>query len=515
MAFTESRRNWQPRMSLRAWAGITSLLLLGGCESAEPVATSFVISGATIVDGTGTPGRMASVRIVGDRITDVGALEPNIGETVFDAQGLVLAPGFIDTHSHHDRGLKAMPEALAAVSQGITTIIAGQDGGSPFPLTDFFADLEASPTAVNVAAYVGHNTLRATVMGEDYRRPATEDEIEEMAALLQQELAAGALGLSTGLEYDPGIYSATGEVLTLARVTANTGGRYISHMRSEDRAFFDALDELLTIARETGMPVQIGHIKLAMRSLWGRADEVIALLDEARASGVDVTADIYPYEFWQSTMTVLFPDRDFTPEAAEYALEELAPPDGILIAAFEPDSSYVGLTLAEIAELRGRSPAEVYLELIAEVQAIDGQESVIARSMITEDVASFLAWPHTNVSSDGGLAGRHPRGFGAFTRVLARHVRERGDVTLEDAIRKMTSLSAGHVGIAERGRIEPGYFADLVLFDPTTVLDMATPESPNERSRGIEAVWVNGERVYSPSGPTGVRPGRVLRGRAP
>ena len=150
-------------------------------------------------------------------------------------------------------------------------------------------------------------------MGEDYRRPATEDEIEEMAALLQQELAAGALGLSTGLEYDPGIYSATGEVLTLARVTANTGGRYISHMRSEDRAFFEALDELLTIARETGMPVQIGHIKLAMRSLWGRADEVIALLDEARASGVDVTADIYPYEFWQSTMTVLFLDRDFTP----------------------------------------------------------------------------------------------------------------------------------------------------------------------------------------------------------
>ncbi len=505
------RGAWEPGV-LRATSLLAGTLLLSGCGSAEDVLQSFVITGATVVDGTGAMGVEANVRVRGDQIAEVGPVEPAPGEPVVEAHGLVLAPGFIDTHSHHDRGLTEMPEALAAVSQGITTIVAGQDGGSPFPLADFFSALEASPTAINVAAYAGHNTIRAAVMGDDYRRPATEAEIEEMVALLQQELAAGATGLSTGLEYDPGIYSETGEVLTLARITADAGGRYISHMRSEDRAFFEALDELLTIARETGMPVQIGHMKLAMRSLWGRADEVIAILDEARAEGIDVTADVYPYEFWQSTMTVLFPDREFTREAAQFALEELAPPDGMLIAAFEPDPSYVGMTLSEIAETRGRPPVDVYLELIEEVDAIDGRESVIARSMITEDIAVFLAWPHTNVSSDGGLAGRHPRGFGAFTRVLGRYVRERGDLALEGAVQRMTSLAADHMGIVGRGRIEPGNFADLVLFDPDTVLDLATPELPNEPSRGIEGVWVNGQRVYSPDGPTGAMPGRVLRG---
>ncbi len=503
---------WSRRALLGALA-VAGLLTAAGCESSEAGHTpTFVIVGATVVDGSGAEGREVNVRVRGDRIADIGTFEPARGEDVIEADGLVLAPGFIDTHSHHDNGLDEMPDALAAVSQGITTIVAGQDGGSPFPLAEFYEELETSPVAINVAAYVGHNTVRAMVMDDDYRRPATEAEVEEMVALLQQELQAGALGLSTGLEYDPGIYSETPEVMTLARVTAGVGGRYISHMRSEDRAFFEALDELLAIGRETGMPVQIGHIKLAMKSLWGRADEVIAILDEARAEGIDVTADVYPYEFWQSTMTVLFPDRDFTREAAQFALDELAPADGMLIAAFEPDPSYVGMTLAEIAEARGRPAADVYLELIAEVQAIDGRESVIARSMTSEDIATLLAWPHTNVSSDGGLAGRHPRGFGAFTRVLGRHVRERGDLTLEEAVRKMTSLAADHMGIVERGTIESGNFADLVLFDATTVLDLATPETPNEPSRGIEGVWVNGVRVYSPEGTTGAMPGRVLRG---
>ena len=503
---------WSRRALFGALA-VAGLLTAAGCESSEDGHTpTFVIVGATVVDGSGAEGREMNVRVRGDRIADIGTFEPARGEDVIEADGLVLAPGFIDTHSHHDNGLGEMPDALAAVSQGITTIVAGQDGGSPFPLAEFYEELETSPVAINVAAYVGHNTVRAMVMGDDYRRPATEAEVEEMVALLQQELQAGALGLSTGLEYDPGIYSETPEVMTLARVTAGVGGRYISHMRSEDRAFFEALDELLAIGRETGMPVQIGHMKLAMKSLWGRADEVIATLDEARAEGIDVTADVYPYEFWQSTMTVLFPDREFTRGAAQFALDELAPADGMLIAAFEPDPSYVGMTLAEIAEARGRPAADVYLELIAEVEAIDGRESVIARSMATEDIARLLAWPHTNVSSDGGLAGRHPRGFGAFTRVLGRHVRERGDLTLEEAVRKMTSLAADHMGIVERGTIESGNFADLVLFDATTVLDLATPETPNEPSRGIEGVWVNGVRVYAPEGTTGAMPGRVLRG---
>jgi N-acyl-D-amino-acid deacylase len=425
----------------------------------------------------------------------------------------VLAPGFIDTHSHHDGRLTSMGDALAAVSQGITTIIAGQDGGSPLPLADFYAELEATPVAVNVAAYAGHNALRSAVMGEDFRREATSEEVDAMRALLRRELDAGALGLSTGLEYDPGIYSATTEVVALAREAAALGGRYISHMRSEDRAFFEALEELLHIGRETGIPVQVSHMKLAMKSLWGRADEALALLDEARAEGIRVTADVYPYEFWQSTMTVLFPDRDFTREAATFALEELAPPEGMIIGAFEPDPSYVGMTLAEIAEQRGKDAVTVYLELIAEADAIDGRESIIARSMITDDIATLLSWPFTNVSSDGSLAGRHPRGFGAFTRVLAQHVRDRGDFSLETAIHKMTSLAAENTGLAGRGTITEGAFADLVLFDPATVSDRATREEPNLPSVGIVGVWVNGERVYTDAGTTGKRPGRVLRRR--
>ena len=495
-----------------SFAALPLLAFLGACGTgADESASGLLFTNADVVDGTGTPRRVADVRIRGDRVVEIGDLTLEDNEIEVDATGLVLAPGFIDTHSHHDRGLTRMRDALAAVSQGITTIIVGQDGGSPLPLADFYAELEAAPAAINVAAYAGHNSLRSTVMGDDFRREATSEEVDAMRTLLRRELDAGALGLSTGLEYEPGIYSAPAEVVALAHEVATVGGRYISHIRSEDRTFFEALEELINIGRETGIPVQISHMKLAMKSLWGRADETLALLEEARAQGVDVTADVYPYEFWQSTMTVLFPEREFTREVATFALAELVPPEGMLIAAFEPDPSYVGMTLAEIAEQRGKDPVTVYLELIEEVHAIDGRESIIARSMTEEDIAALLSWPFTNVSSDGGLAGRHPRGFGAFTRVLALHVRERSDFSLERAIHKMTALAAENTGLSDRGTIREGAFADLVLFDPATVADRATPTDPNAPSVGIVGVWVNGERVYSGEGTTDNRPGRVLR----
>jgi N-acyl-D-amino-acid deacylase len=466
---------------------------------------------ASVIDGSGAAARTTDVRIRGDRIVDVGDLEPTSADSVIEAAGLALAPGFIDTHSHHDRGLLETPGALAAVSQGVTTVVVGQDGGSPLPLGDFFLDLEASPAAVNVAAYAGHNSIRSLVMGEDFRREATAEEVAAMRAVLAEELEAGALGLSTGLEYDPGIYSSTDEVIRLARDAAAVGGRYISHMRSEDRAFFEALDELIEIGRATGMPVQVSHMKLAMRSLWGRADEALARLDAARAEGIDVTADVYPYEFWQSTMTVLFPGRSYTREAASFALAELAPPDGMLIARFEPEPAYVGRTLADIAESLGEDPVTVYLELIERAQAMEGDESIIARSMTPDDIGALLAWPHTNVSSDGSLAGRHPRGFGAFTRVFREHVRGRGDLELEEAVYKMTGLAADHMGISDRGAIRVGAFADLVLFDPITVGDRATPEEPTATSEGVLGVWVNGQHVYGHDGVGDRRPGRVIR----
>ncbi|MDE2805547.1 MAG: D-aminoacylase [Gemmatimonadota bacterium] len=503
---------------------VAGLPLLPGCgdTATPPDAESFLVRGATVVDGTGSSGFLGSVRVEGGVIAEVAAddaddaLSPKEGEPVHDGGGLVLAPGFIDTHSHHDGGLLDELTALAAVSQGITTIVAGQDGGSRFPIADYFAELEATPAAVNVASYVGHGTLRREIMGDDFRREATAEEVVAMQMLLGIELASGALGLSTGLEYDPGIYSSTDEVVALAETAAALGGRYISHMRSEDRALHEAIEETIEIAERARLPVQISHFKLAARGLWGQAADVLARLDEARAAGLDITADVYPYEYWQSTMTVLFPERDFTDrEAARYALEELVAPEGMLIGRFEADTTLEGKTLAQIADERGTDAITTYLDLIAESRAGResgrGDESIVGTSMTFDDIATLMAWPHTNVSSDGGLRGAHPRGFGAYPRVLGRYVREEGRLGLEEAVHKMTGLAAAHMGLSGRGVLAAGAPADMVLFDPATVIDRATTAEPHLTAEGIERVWVAGVVVYEDGAVTEALPGKVLR----
>jgi N-acyl-D-amino-acid deacylase len=310
-------------MIKRSLAILPSIVLaLTACAPDAPEPTGMVIVNARVIDGSGGPSRDVNVRVVGDRIATVGNFEPPAEDTLVDANGLVLAPGFVDTHSHHDDGLFEMPGALAAVSQGITTIVAGQDGGQKYPLAEFFASLETLPAAINVASYAGHGTLRSQVMGEDYQRHATPEELAEMVGLLRTEMEAGALGLGTGLEYDPGSFSATEELVELARVAAFHGGRYVSHIRSEDQYFWEAIDEIINIGREAQIPVQVSHIKLAMTRWWGQADRLTTKLDEARASGVDITADIYPYRAWNSGfswLTTLFPDRDLDRrDGAEY-----------------------------------------------------------------------------------------------------------------------------------------------------------------------------------------------------
>jgi N-acyl-D-amino-acid deacylase len=498
---------------------IAALACKGAPSADAPAGT--LLTGARVVDGSGRPAVEAAVRIAGDRIVAVGDLAPLPGEAVIDLSGLVLAPGFIDTHSHHDRGLHENPDAVAAVSQGITTIVVGNDGGSPaLPLSDFFDRFEAAPAALNVASYSGHGTLRRRVLGADYRRAATAEEVARMAALLTADLEAGALGLSTGLEYDPGIYAETEEVIALARVAAAHGGRYISHIRSEDRYFRDAVEEILRIGREADLPVQISHLKLAMRSLWGTADALLARLDSARAAGVRITADVYPYPYWQSTLTVLFPRRDFEDlDEARLVLAEIVPPEGVLVTAFAPEPEYAGLTLDVIAARRGEEPAVALLALIREAEAMraagppDGVrvESMIGTSMAESDIEAILRWPHVNFCTDGELMGAHPRGFGSFPRILGRYVRERGILTLEEAVRRATSLAAENMGMERRGLIRAGYAADLVAFDPAAVIDRATPAEPHALSEGIIGVWVAGRRVWDEGRPTGERPGRVLR----
>jgi N-acyl-D-amino-acid deacylase len=475
----------------------------------EVQAPDTVIVNARVIDGTAAPAKMVAVRIRGDRIAEVGAVRLAPSDRLVDAGGKVLVPGFIDTHSHASRGLLREREALAAVSQGITTVVVGQDGSSTYPLEEFFLDLEQTPAAVNVASYAGHGTLRRMVLDEDYARTATAAEVAAMGELLGAEMESGAIGLSTGLEYDPGIYSSKEEVVALARVAAAHGGRYISHMRSEDRSLWAAVDEIIAIGREAGLPVQISHIKLAMRSLWGQADILVQKLRDARGSGVEITADVYPYTYWQSGLSVLFPERDFdNPSSVEFVLRELAAAEDIVIAGFRPDESYVGKTLAQISELRGTDDITTTMALLSEA---NGSVGVIARSMSEPDIEDLIAWPFSNICTDGGLRGRHPRGFGSFTRVLGLYVRERNLLTVEEAVRKMTSLPAANMGIADRGLIQPGYYADLVLFDPDLVSDRATIEAPNETSDGIHMVWVNGVLVYETDGTTGSYPGQVLR----
>ena len=470
-----------------------------------------LITGALVYDGTGAAPRRADVRMMNGRIAAVGALSRSGRDSVVEARGLALSPGFIDTHSHHDWGLDSARDARAAVSQGITTIVVGQDGGSNVPLRTFFAKLASAPATVNVASYAGHGTLRAQVMGKDFKRMASDPEIAKMRALFRDDLAAGALGLSSGLEYDPGIYSTTAELVALARDAAAVGGRYISHMRSEDRAFWGAVDELLTIGRMAKIPVQLSHMKLAQRSLWGRTDTLTRLLERARKDGIDVTADIYPYTFWQSTITVLFPDRDFqVRSSAEYALTEVTSPEGLLISRFAPEPSYEGKTLAEIAKLRGTDGPATLMDLIKLTKDGELDEGIIAVSMAEADVTKLIAWPWANICSDGTLFGRHPRGWGSFTKVLAM-ARASGAPKLETLIHKMTGLSAQNVGITGRGRIAVGMAGDLVLFDPATVSDKATPKAPMAPSVGIKGVWVNGALVYDGVKATAARPGQVIR----
>jgi N-acyl-D-amino-acid deacylase len=453
------------------------------------------------------------VRIEGDRIAAVGELEPKHGEAVVDAKGLVLAPGFIDVHSHHEDGLFKMRDAAPVVSQGITTIVAGQDGSMTWPVKEMFERLEKTPVAVNVATYVGHGSIRLDAMGKDgYKRHATADEIAKMRRAVDEGMRAGALGLSTGLEYDPGIYSTTEEIIELARAAKRHGGRYISHIRSEDRYFWEALDEIVRIGREADIPVEVTHMKLAMVDWWGQSGRFLGVLDKARAQGVDITGDIYPYEYWHSDLTVLFPKRDFTNrDEAEFVLDHVTPADGIILTEFSPEPALVGKSLAQVAKDKGTDPAIELMDLIARSSGENDEQSIMGKGMTDEDIAALIAWPWASVCSDGSLESMHPRGRGAFTKVLRVYVRERKLLTLEEAIRKMTGLSAANVGIEDRGLIRAGAAADLLLLDPATVADRSTFEDPLALSVGIEKVWVNGVQVWENGKATGAYPGKGIR----
>lgn len=470
-----------------------------------------LITNVQIADGSGGKLYAGSVRIQGDKILEVGNLKAQKGEPIVDGAGKVLAPGFIDTHSHHDRLMFEKRDMPEVVSQGVTTIVVGQDGGSHYPLRELWSKLDTLPVAVNVASYVGHNTLRSNAI-ENPARAATPAEIAKMQDMLREELKTGAVGLSTGLEYDPGIYSTPEEVLDLAKIVKEQNKRYISHIRSEDRHFWKAIDEVIHIGKTYQIPVQVSHMKIAIVSQWGKADSLLQLLDNARKEGINITADVYPYEYWQSTMTVLFPDRNFDDlNAAKFALTELTTPQGMLIADYDADKTVAGKTLAQLAAERQQAPEVVYLDLIKQSIEKNADESVICTSMDPEDIAKIISWQWSNICSDGSLNGTHPRGAGSFPKILRKYVREDKQLSLTEAIRKMTSLAAENMGFKNRGRIQPGYFADLVLFDPQTITDHATIEHPSALATGVLKTWVNGKLVWNNGETSGHYAGKGVK----
>jgi N-acyl-D-amino-acid deacylase len=475
-------------------------------------ADTLLIRNGTVVDGTGAKPRKADVRIDGDRILEIGKLRPKPGEETIDAKGLVVAPGFIDTHGH--ALTKPGPLTALTVSQGITTAIIGQDGGHNYPLTSAISTFEKTPTPYNMASFVGHGTIRKLVMGENDKRRGTGEEVAKMAALVEEEMKAGGLGLSTGLEYDPGYYAATDELIVCAKAAARFGGIYISHMRNEDNTMLEALDELVRIGRAAGCPAQVSHIKLGSKAVWGRSREVLKRLETV----LDVTADVYPYLYWQSSITVLIPTRDWNDRNAwQKGLDDVGGPKNVLLGTFEPDPAWAGKTIAELSAMTGKDPVTVIQEIVKRTRGSGERrtESVVVTAMREDDLRAFLRHPLVMICTDGSPGGAHPRAAGTYPRVLGRYVREKHVLTLQEAIRKMTSLPAYRMGFSDRGRLLAGYKADIVLFDPKTVIDRATTEEPQKLSVGIRDVFVNGVAVVRNGTATTATPGRFLRRAAP
>lgn len=467
---------------------------------------SVLIAGGTLIDGSGARRREVDIRIVGDRIKQIGKLKPLAGERVIEARGLIVAPGFIDIHNHSERGFANGPNAKSQVLQGITTLAIGPDGGSPFPIADYFDWLEKQHPAVNVIAFVGHATVRQRVMGKDFNRQATEGEIARMAELVEQAMREGAVGLSTGLEYDVGNPATTEEVIALARVTAKFGGIYMSHVRDEADLAFDAFREAIRIGREARLPVQISHIKLGTVGVWNKAGEVVKLIESARRGGLDITADCYPYDAWASTITVLVPSRRHDdPAAVKKGLDDVGGGQNVLITSCSSHRDYEGKTLEQIAKAAGETAVDVYMRIVR-----DGGAGVVCKSMIEADIKTFYQQPWVMVASDGGIGMRHPRGAGTFPRVLGLYVRERKWLTLEEAIRKMSSFPADRLGLKDRGLIKTGMKADIVIFDPEKVIDRSTMTQPGLEPVGIKYVLVNGKTVVDEGKVAGAS-GEVLR----
>jgi N-acyl-D-amino-acid deacylase len=513
-------------------------LLLALCLAAALHAADFdlLIRNARLVDGTGNPWFRADVGVKDGRIASIGRSLKATAAREIDAADRVLAPGFIDIHTHIEDEIEKLPGAANYVMDGVTTAVTGNCGDSYRDLAEAFARLDKLGLGLNVASLVGHNTLRYQVMGAANRQ-ATPEEIARIEELVEKAMRDGALGFSTGLIYIPGTYASTEEVVALARVAARHGGIYASHMRDEGARVLQAIEEAVRVGKEAGLPVEIAHFKIDNRRLWGSSVKTIDLIERSRRAGVDVSVDQYPYDRSSTGLGILLPSWALADgEAAvkqrlgdpatrariaremEQMVKRLGHKDySYAVVAFcQFDRSLEGKNIREINVLRGRKKklkfeVQTILDLVAQ-----GGASMVYHSMSEKDVERILRYANASVGSDGGIRALgvgvpHPRSYGTRARVLAEYVRNRGVISLEEAIRKMTSLPARTLGLRDRGLVREGYAADLVLFDPARVQDKATFLQPHQYSEGFDLVLVNGQPVVENGKLTGARPGRVLR----
>ena len=519
---------------------LASLLVLNACKL-TPVTYDVLIVGGSIVDGSGAAAYKADIGIIDDKIASIGELNDSSATRVIDATGLVVSPGFIDLHTHADRNIKENHGAENYLHQGVTTLLAGNCGNSPVNFPEYIQSIENTGIALNLGLLVGHNSVRAEVMANDNRAPTAREQTR-MENLVEAAMDAGAFGMSTGLIYLPGAYSETNEVVALARVVAAKNGIYASHIRNEFELVIEAIEEAITIGREANIPVQISHLKVADNTMWGDSGIILGMIEDARAEGLDVAVDLYPYTAGSTGLANVFPawaragsQADFQarlddPETrARIKADTVRKLNGaraagdlsrITIASFDKHPEYAGKTMADVVILIGLAPsiengAEVAMDIL-----YDAEASAIYHMMVEEDVKGIMQAPFTSIASDGsavpfGKDVPHIRNYGTYPRVLAKYVRQEGVLSLEQAIYKMTALPASRINLETRGTIAEGMVADISIFDYLAVSDRDDWANPHQYATGFDYVIVGGVPVIDHGAPTGLLPGKVLRKSRP
>jgi N-acyl-D-amino-acid deacylase len=498
----------------------------------------YIIRNGKIMDGTGNNWQLKDVAIVNNKIAAIGNLKNWKATKEVDAKGLIVAPGFIDVHAHIEGGEARNPLATNFIYDGVTTVVTGNCGGSSDNMKSYFNYIDSLGISINVAALIGHNSIRKQVMGSANRH-ATEQELQKMEFIAAKAMQEGAVGMSTGLIYIPGTYAPTEEVVRLAKVISSNGGVYASHIRNEEDNVAEAVKEAIAIGREAKLPVEISHFKVNGQNNWGRSNETLNLVIAARKEGIDVTIDQYPYTASSTNLGILLPDWVLA-DGQDSILKRLKNPsirakvkahsmdmikrrglthfDYAYVANFKADSTYNGKNIREINALRGNKDEAIF-EAETIVQMIEkGGAQMVYHGMGDNDVKNIMAYPFNMAASDAGIAvvGQnrpHPRAYGTNARVLGKYVREEKVMSWEEAIRRMTSLPANKFNLKQRGLIQEGYIADLVVFDENEVIDMATFDNPHQFSKGFKYVFVNGAMTIENGVHNGARKGIAIRNK--